>query len=257
MNCIFGLFDVLGFTSFCENCDFTNAERVLKVMDDFETEIPEIVNLTKDLETNDDFTFEITPPTADDAYNGWWISVYSEKQLNVSRASDNEMKLISMTQADAARDATQSTNLASWSADDLKQARPASNSTISFISNSGELITNAEVVRVIDGVNLIWRTGPTRGGMIKLADLPEKLRVRFGYDAAKTKAFDDLAKANKARWQQEADNAYAAQAMVAQYDSSSDDVPTYTGGVNVYVHGYYRSNGTYVNGYTRSYPHGR
>src|ERR1035441_33358 len=43
MNCIFGLFDVLGFTSFCENCDPRNAERVLKVMDDFETEIPDIL----------------------------------------------------------------------------------------------------------------------------------------------------------------------------------------------------------------------
>jgi hypothetical protein len=43
MNCIFGLFDVLGFTSFCENCNFHNAESVLKTMDDFETEIPEIL----------------------------------------------------------------------------------------------------------------------------------------------------------------------------------------------------------------------
>ena len=43
MNYIFGLFDVLGFTSFCENCDSRDAERVLKMMDDFETEIPEIL----------------------------------------------------------------------------------------------------------------------------------------------------------------------------------------------------------------------
>ena len=43
MNYIFGLFDVLGFTSFCENCDSRNGERVLKVMDDFETKIPEVL----------------------------------------------------------------------------------------------------------------------------------------------------------------------------------------------------------------------
>src|ERR1700722_17864863 len=43
MNCIFGIFDVLGFTSFCESCDFQNAEKVLKIMDDFETEIPDIL----------------------------------------------------------------------------------------------------------------------------------------------------------------------------------------------------------------------
>jgi hypothetical protein len=43
MNCIFGLFDVLGFSGFCENCDPHNAEKVLKIMDDFETDIPKMV----------------------------------------------------------------------------------------------------------------------------------------------------------------------------------------------------------------------
>jgi len=43
MNCIFGLFDVLGFTSFCENCDPQEAARVLKIVDDFETEIPDLL----------------------------------------------------------------------------------------------------------------------------------------------------------------------------------------------------------------------
>jgi hypothetical protein len=43
MNCIFGLFDILGFTSFCEHCDSHNAETVFKIMDDFELEIPKMV----------------------------------------------------------------------------------------------------------------------------------------------------------------------------------------------------------------------
>jgi len=43
MNCIFGIFDVLGFTSFCENCELSAAESVLKIIDDFETEIPRLV----------------------------------------------------------------------------------------------------------------------------------------------------------------------------------------------------------------------
>ncbi len=43
MTCIFGLFDVLGFTSFCENCAPHDAERVLKIVDDFETEIPDLL----------------------------------------------------------------------------------------------------------------------------------------------------------------------------------------------------------------------
>jgi hypothetical protein len=43
MDYIFGIFDVLGFTGFCENCDPQNAEVVLKTMDNFEKEIPNIV----------------------------------------------------------------------------------------------------------------------------------------------------------------------------------------------------------------------
>ena len=43
MNCIFGIFDVLGFTSFCENCEPQAAEKVLKIIDDFETEIPRLL----------------------------------------------------------------------------------------------------------------------------------------------------------------------------------------------------------------------
>jgi hypothetical protein len=226
-------------------------------------EVVQGLDLNKDLKTLNELTFEITPTNADDAYNGWWVSVYSEKQLNLARASDSEMKLISMTQADAAKDAKAATNLASWSADDLKQARPADKTTISFMNSSGEMITNAEVVRFIDGVSLIWQNGPTRGGMVRLADLPENLRIRFGYDEAKTKAADDLAKAKKLEWQQAVQAAaQAAQAIPAQPDYSSygysgDSGGGYSGGGSVYVHGYTRSNGTYVNAYTRSYPHSR
>ena len=226
-------------------------------------EVVQELDLNKDLKIRDELTFEITPTNADDAYNGWWISVYAEKQLDLARASDNDMKLISMTQADAAKDARQSKDSASWSADDLKQARPADTATITFINSSGVVIKNAEIVRVIDGVSLIWRNGPTSGGMVRLADLPENLRVRFGYDEAKTKAADELAKADKAALQQQIQAAAeAAQAVSAPSDSSSYGDSgfsggNYSGGGSVYVHGYTRSNGTYVNAYTRSYPHSR
>ena len=63
------------------------------------------LDLKKDLITRDGLTFEITPPTAEDSYNGWWISVYSEKQLNLARASDDDMNLISIAQSDAVKNA--------------------------------------------------------------------------------------------------------------------------------------------------------
>ena len=43
MNCIFGLFDILGFKSFCENCDPKSSEVVLAILDGFETDVPEMV----------------------------------------------------------------------------------------------------------------------------------------------------------------------------------------------------------------------
>jgi hypothetical protein len=216
----------------------------------------------QDLKTRGDLTFEITPTNAEDSYNGWWVSVYSEKQLNLTRASDDEMKLISMTQADVAKDAAQSKESGSWTVDDLKRARPANQTTITFINSSGVLIKNAEVVRVIDGVSLIWRNGPTSGGMVRLADLPASLRVRFGYDEVKTKAADELAKAKKLEWEQAVQAAaQTAQVLPAQSDFSSYGDSFFSGaasgGGSVYVRGYYRSNGTYVNSYTRSYPHSR
>src|SRR5262245_5298593 len=40
------------------------------------------LDLAKDLAVFKDLTFEVTPPTAEDAYGGWWVSVYSEPALN-------------------------------------------------------------------------------------------------------------------------------------------------------------------------------
>jgi hypothetical protein len=39
-------------------------------------------------------TFEITPPTADDGFGGWWISIYDKKALDAARRSDAELKEI-------------------------------------------------------------------------------------------------------------------------------------------------------------------
>lgn len=218
-----------------------------------------MLNLDKDIATHDGLTIEVTPPTDEDAYNGWWISVYSVKQLDLARASDDEMRLISMTRADAEKNARESTNEALWSSGDLRHARQPSVETFSFRNSDGVMIKDAEVVRIIDGVNLIWRKGSTTSGMVKLEDLSDDLRTRFGYDPVKSKAADDLDASNKARWQQQANATAVANQTVASDSllpdlSSYGDGSSYSGDGRVYVHGYYRSNGTYVNSYTRSYP---
>ena len=105
--------------------------------------------------------------------------MFSEKKLNGSRSSDKELKEISVPIAQAAN-GTKSSDNAEWSAVKIKLARPSKPETITLTSPSGEVVRDAEVVRVDDNAHLIWRRGAS-GGMVRLADLPADLRNRFGY----------------------------------------------------------------------------
>ena len=42
------------------------------------------------------FTFEVTPPTAPDAYGGWWLSIYDPKRLDGARVSDNQYAKVTL-----------------------------------------------------------------------------------------------------------------------------------------------------------------
>jgi hypothetical protein len=213
-------------------------------------EVLKNLNLQKDLKTSAGLTFEITPPSAEDSYGGWWISVYSEQQLNQARASDAEMKDISLTKVQAVRESSNSE--ASWSPEDLKLARQPRPTTISFTTPDGQVITDAEVVSVTEGVSVIWRKGAS-GGVIKLANLPEDLRRRFGYDPAKAAYAEEAEKAKRQQAQVEIQAAQSASTAPTfqSYNIGSSSVDSGVGGGSVYVHGYYRKNGTYVSSYTR------
>ncbi len=52
------------------------------------------LNPDKDLVEKAGWTFEVTPPTGEDAYGGWWISAYSNKILDDARASQEELAKI-------------------------------------------------------------------------------------------------------------------------------------------------------------------
>jgi hypothetical protein len=196
------------------------------------------LKLEQDLKTDDGFTFEITPPTVEDAYGGWWVSVYSEQKLSLSRASEAELKNISVTKADVVR----ASDGAGWSVEDLKLARRPELNLISFTTEDGQFIQDAEVVRVNDGVSVIWKKGAS-GGTVKLARLSENLRRRFGYDPTKAAHAEEVEKARRAQSQTSYDT------YSPSYDSSS--LSGSSGGGRVYVHSYTRSDGTYVSGYTR------
>jgi hypothetical protein len=226
---------------------------------DEDKEALQTLSLTKDLKNRDDLTFEITPPSGDDSYNGWWISVYSANQLSLARATDLEMKNLTVSKADVAKHPREG-DPAQWSANELNVTRVSIPTTITFTNKDRVVISNASVRIYETGVSIIWEKDTGAAGLVKLADLPESLRNRFGYDPIKAGASDASEKEKKARSQQ----FYAAQAALAA-QQSQDATPAqgfgdsgyqsggnYSGGGSVYVQGYTRSNGTYVSGYTRS-----
>lgn len=70
-------------------------------------------------------TFEVTPPTAADAYGAWWISVYDTSLLEYQRASAAELGEITRTCAEVCSD--YEPTLVSWKPVDLQGARPPAN----------------------------------------------------------------------------------------------------------------------------------
>jgi hypothetical protein len=94
---------------------------------------------SKDIRTREGMTFEITPPTDPDSYDGWWVSVYDEAGLTTGRASEPELKTI--TQPIVAQSApwpvapppratgTANTPTTTWSGSDMRYARPSTNSS--------------------------------------------------------------------------------------------------------------------------------
>ena len=65
-----------------QNC----LECASKLLSDREDrEVIRAMALEKDEKVRNGLTFETTPPTAPDAYGGWWISVYSKNALDAVR----------------------------------------------------------------------------------------------------------------------------------------------------------------------------
>ncbi len=91
------------------------------------------LKLDVDKKVRNGITFEITPPTAEDAYGGWWISAYDEPGLDGSRASDDELADIIVTRRVVKKTGDEkkpegglvvdSATEGRWAGDDLKDAR--------------------------------------------------------------------------------------------------------------------------------------
>jgi hypothetical protein len=98
-----------------------------------------LLDRRKDLVVRNGLSIEITPETAEDAYGGWWVSVYDEAALDKVRATQKELEQITVERA-AARQAVASQRTAppqpslasarsdddellGWSPSDMRYAR--------------------------------------------------------------------------------------------------------------------------------------
>jgi hypothetical protein len=194
------------------------------------------------------------------------VSVYSTARLDTMRASDAELIEISTGKGDV----NSNKESASWTAKELEFARPTRPSTITVKTSFGDVITNAEIVRVNEGVSLVWKSGGA-GGVTKLADLPEDVRNLFGYDEAKAaaaaiadreKRMQQTVQDQRALQQAQANAAESAVRLQAARQEAASYrggyTPTYSGGSSsyssggrVYVRGYTRKDGTYVQAHSR------
>ncbi len=103
-------------------------------------EFTESFNLDADKKRLGSIDYEVTPPTAPDAYGAWWISAYDMTRLESARLADTELNEITVKRAEIARLvakeaalAAEQRRVAAWSAADLARAvRPVvtSSSTV-------------------------------------------------------------------------------------------------------------------------------
>jgi hypothetical protein len=79
--------------------------------------------------TEGEMDYEITLPSQEDSYNGWWISVYNRKSIDRARATDAELEQIAIAKAAAVQQKI-------WTTQQMAAARPDPDS-LSFPADAG------------------------------------------------------------------------------------------------------------------------
>jgi hypothetical protein len=88
-------------------------------------EFPSTFNLDQDKKRLGQIDYEVTPPTAPDAYGAWWISAYDMAKLETARFADTEINAITVKRAEVAKVAAQEAsqkNYEIWTTQDLERA---------------------------------------------------------------------------------------------------------------------------------------
>lgn len=100
------------------------------------------INRSKDLIQRGGLSLEVTPPSAPDAYGGWWISVYFETELDKARATEAEVKAISVAKRpsnDSKAPKPDDSDTRGWNSDDLSRTRQVASNATSSSGDSGRV----------------------------------------------------------------------------------------------------------------------
>lgn len=98
---------------------------------------------TADVQKRAGVTFEVTPPDAEDAFGGWWISVYDEQLLDKARAASHELEQIT-TRESASSASDHAEDPTAWSPHHYREARPARSSGASGRTRVGSTTPAAQ-----------------------------------------------------------------------------------------------------------------
>lgn len=212
------------------------------------------LNQTKDLKKRDGLTFEVTLETAEDAYGGWWVSVYDERRLDGSRASAKELAAITVPRAKVPverfvgrwRIVDQEGRISTYFT--LARSLDAQKSHAPDAPGKWEVVGGEARITWTDGWQDILR--PIDGGIVlKLAFGPG---TSWGDKPANTQLA--VKESNLAGGSGVGQPVQGSGGGVPSSWSAGQLALARPGGKSVYVHGYTRKDGTYVHSHTRAAP---
>lgn len=118
-------------------------------------EFTESFNLEADKKRLGAIDYEVTPPTAPDAYGAWWISAYDMTRLESARFADTELNEITVKRAEISRvaaaeaaRAAEQRLITAWSRADLERAVRPTVTSAGTITSSPVSYSNYSTGRV-------------------------------------------------------------------------------------------------------------
>ena len=156
--------------------------------DPLDREVARKLSRAEDVAGHEGLVFQVTPPSAVDAYGGWWVSVYDEDKLNAARATQLELKDILEPPLTSTNLLSFNPNDSKWSIEERKQTLapamlrlPATKRPLTSVTNSHKT-TNALVISTNSaGTNTATTVSNTVASTAPVEAPPGSIYVRGYY----------------------------------------------------------------------------